>query len=78
MIVYNEKKLAKEIQSKIPLPEFYYTTPEPTIPTFRPRNVKSGEDLKQYRLAKEAEFGRLWRLMKKEQKMAQESILIHQ
>ncbi len=78
MIVYKEKKLAKEIQSKIPLPEFYYTTPKPTIPTFRPRDVKSGEDLRQFRLAKEAEFGRLWRLMKRNRKWLKNRILIHQ
>jgi hypothetical protein len=41
--IYNEKKLAKEIQSKIPLPEYYFTTPEPTTTTRRKirRNIKT-------------------------------------
>jgi hypothetical protein len=62
-----------KLHSTTPLPELYHTTPEPTTTTFRPRDEKSGETIRQYRLAKVAEFGRIWRLMKKEQKMAEES-----
>ncbi len=63
----------KKFKNKLPLPEYYFTTPEPTTTTFRPQDKESGETLRQYRFAKAAEFGRIWRLMKKEQKMAEES-----
>jgi hypothetical protein len=68
-----QKVKMANLQSTTPLPKFYHTTHEPTTTTFRPWDEKSRETLRQYRLEKVVEFGRIWRLMKKEQKMAEES-----
>jgi hypothetical protein len=61
------------LQSTTPLPEFYSTTPKPTTTTFEPCGKNSGETKWQYFQRKEQELSRIFKLMQKEKRMAEES-----
>jgi hypothetical protein len=66
---YREKEIAKELQNKTPLPDFYYTTPEPTTTTFRPWDKNSGESRLLYIQRRAKELARISKQIQREKKM---------
>jgi hypothetical protein len=65
--ISKEKDIAKKIQSTSPLPEFYFTTPEPTTTTFRRWDINLDESRFLYVQRRAKELARVFKKTKRKE-----------